>query len=101
MGRPDLDNLRFGRDCGVLVLTALVVIVQPETDSFLLLWILAIVGVFSFAGRDLASRAAPASISTNILSLFGFLSIGWLAGFSRSGETRHLYALTLRQPFIS
>ena len=28
-----------------------------------------------FAGRDLASRAAPATLSTSILGLYGFLSI--------------------------
>ena len=31
--------------------------------------------MIGFAGRDLASRAAPASLSTSILGLYGFLSI--------------------------
>lgn len=56
-------------------LIGVVIIIQPGTDSFSVLSILAIVGMFGFAGRDLASRAAPATLSTNILGLYGFLSI--------------------------
>jgi drug/metabolite transporter (DMT)-like permease len=56
-------------------LVGVVIIIQPGTDSFSVLSILAIVGMFGFAGRDLASRAAPATLSTNILELYGFLSI--------------------------
>jgi drug/metabolite transporter (DMT)-like permease len=56
-------------------LVGVVIIIQPGTDSFSVLSILAIVGMFGFAGRDLASRAAPATLSTNILGLYGFLSI--------------------------
>jgi len=51
------------------------VIIQPGTDSFSVLSLLAIVGLIGFAGRDLASRAAPASLSTAILGLYGFLSL--------------------------
>lgn len=56
-------------------LIGVVIIIQPGTDSFSVLSIFAIVGMFGFAGRDLASRAAPATLSTNILGLYGFLSI--------------------------
>ena len=35
--------------------------------------------MLGFAGRDLASRAAPSSLSTSILGLYGFLSVA-LAG---------------------
>lgn len=52
-----------------------IVIIQPGTDSFSMLSVLAIVGMIGFAGRDLASRAAPATLSTSILGLYGFLSI--------------------------
>lgn len=56
-------------------LVGVIVIIQPGTDSFSMLSVLAIVGMIGFAGRDLASRAAPATLSTSILGLYGFLSI--------------------------
>lgn len=59
----------------ILGLIGIVIIIQPGTDSFSMLSILAVVGMIGFAGRDLASRAAPASLSTWILGLYGFLSI--------------------------
>ena len=40
------------------------VIIQPTGDSFTALSILAVLGMLGFAGRDLASRAAPASSMT-------------------------------------
>jgi drug/metabolite transporter (DMT)-like permease len=40
-----------------------------------MLSVLAILGMLGFAGRDLASRAAPSSISTSILGLYGFLAV--------------------------
>ncbi|WP_299153792.1 DMT family transporter [uncultured Tateyamaria sp.] len=52
-----------------------IIMVQPGTDSFSVLSILAVIGMIGFAGRDLASRAAPATLSTAILGLYGFLSI--------------------------
>lgn len=56
-------------------LLGVVIIVQPGTDSFSALSIFAILGMIGFAGRDLASRAAPATLSTSILGLYGFLSV--------------------------
>ncbi len=56
-------------------LAGVLIIVQPGTDSFSMLSVLAIIGMIGFAGRDLASRAAPTSLSTSILGLYGFLSI--------------------------
>lgn len=56
-------------------LVGVLIIVQPGTDSFSILSVLAIIGMIGFAGRDLASRAAPATLSTSILGLYGFLSI--------------------------
>ncbi|SOE08870.1 uncharacterized membrane protein [Hoeflea halophila] len=56
-------------------LAGVVIIIQPGTESFSLLSILAILGMLGFAGRDLASRAAPAGLSTTVLGLYGFLSI--------------------------
>lgn len=59
----------------IVGLVGVVVIIQPGTDSFSMLSLLAVVGMLGFAGRDLASRAAPALLSTSILGLYGFLSI--------------------------
>lgn len=56
-------------------LVGVITIIQPGTDSFSMLSVLAIIGMIGFAGRDLASRAAPATLSTSILGLYGFLSI--------------------------
>jgi len=59
----------------LLGLVGVLVIVQPGTDSFSVLSILAIIGMIGFAGRDLASRAAPVSLGTLTLGFYGFLSI--------------------------
>mgnify|MGYP005991628251 CR=1 FL=1 len=55
--------------CGVIV------IIQPGTDSFSPLSILAVIGMIGFAGRDLASRAAPQTLSTSALGFYGFLAV--------------------------
>ena len=56
-------------------LIGVMIILKPGTDSFSPLSILAVMGMIGFAGRDLASRAAPAMVSTFILGLYGFLSV--------------------------
>ncbi|WP_299737305.1 DMT family transporter [uncultured Roseobacter sp.] len=56
-------------------LLGVIVIVRPGSESFSLLSLLAVLGMLGFAGRDLASRAAPASLSASILGLYGFLSV--------------------------
>jgi drug/metabolite transporter (DMT)-like permease len=58
-----------------LGLVGVVIIIRPGSDSFSMLSVLAILGMLGFAGRDLASRAAPSSISTSILGLYGFLAV--------------------------
>ncbi len=52
-----------------------IVILQPGTDSFSVLSLLAVGGMLGFAGRDLASRAAPASLGTAVLGFYGFLAM--------------------------
>ncbi|WP_093993234.1 DMT family transporter [Flavimaricola marinus] len=59
----------------VIGLIGVIIIVQPGTDSFSALSIIAVLGMLGFAGRDLASRAAPASLSTALLGVYGFLTI--------------------------
>ncbi|WP_405401905.1 DMT family transporter [Paracoccus sp. Ld10] len=59
----------------VLGLMGVLIILRPGTDGFSALSLLAVVGMLGFAGRDLASRAAPRSLSTAILGLYGFLAL--------------------------
>ncbi|SFR07074.1 DMT family transporter [Poseidonocella sedimentorum] len=56
-------------------LLGVVIILQPGTEGFSALSILALVGMLGFAGRDLASRAAPAALGTARLGFYGFLPI--------------------------
>ncbi|WP_246657625.1 DMT family transporter [Cohaesibacter sp. CAU 1516] len=56
-------------------LAGVLIIIGPGTDGFSLLSILAVIGMFGFAGRDLASRAAPSTISTSQLGFYGFLAL--------------------------
>lgn len=56
-------------------LLGVVIIVQPGAEGFSALSILAVLGMLGFAGRDLASRAAPRTISIALLGLYGFLAI--------------------------
>lgn len=63
----------------IVGLAGVVVVVGPGRDSFSVLSALAVLGMLGFAGRDLASRAAPPSISTTILGLYGYFAL-FLAG---------------------
>jgi len=72
-------------------LAGVVIIIQPGTEGFSVLSLLAVIGMIGFAGRDLASRAAPAGLGTAILGLYGFLSIVVAGG---------LYAAWQGVPFV-
>jgi len=61
----------------LLGLFGVVVIIQPATESFSFLSILALIGMIGFAGRDLASRAAPANLSVFILGLHGLIAVAF------------------------
>lgn len=70
------ETVGWRRWSAVLIgLIGVVIIVQPSGDGFSILSLLAILGMLGFAGRDLASRAAPASLSTSILGFYGFLAV--------------------------
>ncbi|WP_299984376.1 DMT family transporter [uncultured Ruegeria sp.] len=56
-------------------LLGVVIIIRPTGDSFSMLSLLAVLGMLGFAGRDLASRAAPATLGTDVLGFYGFLAI--------------------------
>lgn len=75
-------TLVFGEKVGwrrwsaiVIGLIGVIIIVQPGTDSFSALSLLAVIGMIGFAGRDLASRAAPKSLNTLILGFYGFVAV--------------------------
>jgi drug/metabolite transporter (DMT)-like permease len=73
-------------------LLGVVIIIQPGGDSFTAASILALIGMFGFAGRDLASRAAPKTLGTAALGFYGFVSL-FTAGA--------LYAVYEDQPFVA
>lgn len=78
------ENVGWRRWVAILSgLLGVVIILQPGSDHFSLLSILAVIGMVGFAGRDLASRAAPSSLGTAILGLYGFLAVA-LAGLAFS-----------------
>ena len=74
--------LVFGEKVGLQRWTAIfvgllgvVIIIGPGSDGFSLLSMFAVLGVLGFAGRDLASRAAPANLSIFILGVYGFIAV--------------------------
>ena len=73
-----------------LGLSGVLIILRPGTEGFSALSLLAVVGMLGFAGRDLASRAAPKSLGTAVLGLYGFLALA-AAGL--------LFALWQQEPF--
>ena len=75
----------------VVGLIGVLIVLRPGADSFSPLSILAVLGMLGFAGRDLASRAAPASLGTHVLGFYGFLAVV-LAGA--------LYALWEQEAFV-
>lgn len=70
------ENVGWRRWTAIFIgLAGVLTIIQPGGDSFSALSILAVIGMLGFAGRDLASRAAPKTLSATILGLYGFLSV--------------------------
>ncbi|MEL7098816.1 MAG: DMT family transporter [Pseudomonadota bacterium] len=62
------------------------VTVQPGAEEFTALSLLAVAGMLGFAGRDLISRAVPASMPISVLGFYGFVAIT-VAGFILLGWT--------------
>lgn len=56
-------------------LVGVLVVLQPGADSFTPLSILAVLGMFGFAGRDLATRASSPTLGGYALGVWGFLMI--------------------------
>lgn len=73
-------------------LLGVMIILNPGADSFSILSLLAVAGMLGFAGRDLASRAAPRSLGIAALGFYGFLAL-MVAGL--------LYAIYDGQPIAA
>lgn len=56
-------------------LVGVVIILRPAAGDFSALSLLAVIGTLGFAGRDLASRAAPPTLTIWHLGLYGFLTV--------------------------
>lgn len=68
-------------------LAGVLVILRPGAEAFTPLSLLAVAGMLGFAGRDLATRAAPRGLGTFTLGVYGFVAIvaagliyGWVSG---------------------
>ncbi|MEP2715082.1 DMT family transporter [Pseudophaeobacter sp.] len=74
----------------VLGFLGVLMILRPGASGFDLLSLFAVVGTLGFAGRDLATRAAPASMSNLHLGLFGFamLAVAGVLALSWTGGAR-------------
>lgn len=59
----------------ILGLVGVLIVLRPASDDFSIYALTAVLGLLGFAGRDLASRAAPDTLSTVLLGLYGFLAV--------------------------
>jgi drug/metabolite transporter (DMT)-like permease len=78
LGGAFLFGERVGWQRWLAILAGLVgvlIVLRPGAESFSMLSVLALIGMLGFAGRDLASRAAPRSIATAVLGFYGFIAI--------------------------
>ncbi len=70
------ESVGWRRWTAVLVgLIGVLIILRPGTEGFTLLSLLGVLGLLGFAGRDLATRAAPPSLGTFALGVWGFSAI--------------------------
>lgn len=58
-----------------LGLFGVLIVLRPGAEGFTWMSILAVFGMLGFAGRDLATRAAPKGLGSNVLGVYGFLMI--------------------------
>jgi drug/metabolite transporter (DMT)-like permease len=76
LGAMVFFNERIGwrRWTAILIgLVGVMIILRPLPSSFEPLSILAVLGMLGFAGRDLATRAAPKTLSNTQLGVYGFI----------------------------
>lgn len=72
-------------------LAGVLIVLRPAAGDFSWLSLLAVIGTLGFAGRDLASRAVPMTVSTWVLGVYGFGTVV-VAG--------SLYAVWDGRPFV-
>lgn len=78
-------------------LVGVLIILKPTGDSFSPLSVLAVLGMLGFAGRDLASRAAPKSLSVQVLGIWGFAAIIFAGALYMGWEQKMLVMPALRE----
>lgn len=67
------ERVRWRRWLAILVgFAGVMVILRPGIEGFTPLSLLAVAGMLGFAGRDLATRAAPPVLSNLVLGVWGF-----------------------------
>ncbi len=70
------EDVGWRRWAAILIgLAGVLIVLRPGAESFSALSVLALIGMLGFAGRDLASRAAPRSVATSVLGFYGFAAI--------------------------
>lgn len=70
------ERVGWRRWLAILIgLAGVLVILRPGLAGFSSLSLLAVVGMLGFAGRDLATRAAPRALSNFVLGAYGFAMI--------------------------
>ena len=70
------ESVDWRRWCAIVVgLVGVWIVLRPSAGDFSALSLLAVIGTLGFAGRDLASRAAPASMGTAVLGWYGFVTV--------------------------
>lgn len=92
------ENVGWRRWSAVVIgLLGVLLILKPTPSSFSPLSIFAVLGMLGFAGRDLASRAAPKSLSTAALGVFGFAAIVFAGLVFTIWDGPNFVAMDLRQ----
>lgn len=81
-------------------LIGVLLILKPTPESFSPLSIFAVLGMLGFAGRDLASRAAPKSLSTTVLGVFGFAAIIAAGALYALWEQRGFVSMSIQQTLM-
>lgn len=70
------ERIGWRRWCAVIAgLTGVIIILHPTATDFSNLSLLTLIGMLGFAGRDLASRAAPRTLGTWHLGFYGFVIV--------------------------
>ena len=70
------ERVGWRRWCAVAIgLAGVLIVLQPGPEGFSALSLLTVVGLVGFAGRDLASRAVPATLDTRHLGFYGFATV--------------------------